>query len=85
MPESEQANWLFSKARLVESRRVAKACSLLRFSLQAKGVALSFPSPGQFYLFDCGGGKEHLLRRPFSPCGAACRDGELFLSFLIEE
>lgn len=85
IPEREPANELFLKARLVESQRVTQSCCLLRFSLEVGGDTPIFPSPGQFYLFDCEGGKEHLLRRPFSPCGAEWRDGKLLSSFLVEE
>lgn len=42
------------------------------------------PQPGQFYLVDCDGGREHLLPRPIGAFDARATGGVLALSFVVE-
>jgi dihydroorotate dehydrogenase electron transfer subunit len=54
-------------AVLARSERVSSDICVLDFTLEGAGTAA--PLPGQFFHVDCGGGREHLLRRPLSVMG----------------
>lgn len=82
MPVNEAVETEIWDATVVGNREVARDIFLIDLQL---GEDASTPDPGQFYLFDCGGGREHLLRRPFSVHGAnRGNGGALVLSFLVE-
>lgn len=56
-----------TQAVLARSERVGAAIRVLEFTLE--GAPIAAPAPGQFFHVDCGGGREHLLRRPLSVLG----------------
>jgi dihydroorotate dehydrogenase electron transfer subunit len=70
---------------LVGSREVCEGVHLLDFRLESEEPPADLPVPGQFYQFDCGGGREHLLPRPLSVHQVVAPDrGEKVLRFLVE-
>jgi dihydroorotate dehydrogenase electron transfer subunit len=75
---------VLQKGTLRENVEVAPGVRLLNMSLAVGGDEVSLPVPGQFYLVECGGGREHLLRRPMSAAMAREIDGGLRLEFLVE-
>ena len=70
---------------VLESRReIAPGVCLLRFETRA-GNRGEGPRPGQFFLVDCDGGREHILRRPLSAFDAYYSDNSLVsVEFLVE-
>ncbi len=57
---------------------------ILEFRLDG-GSSVDQPVPGQFYQFNCGGGREHMLPRPLSVHGVTRWDDEVaMLRFLVE-
>jgi dihydroorotate dehydrogenase electron transfer subunit len=68
---------------LLTRTRVAHDIFVLEFAVDTKADRLA-PSPGQFYQVKCGGGREHVLRRPFSVHDSESSAGELKLKFIIE-
>lgn len=67
--------------RLVSGEQVAEQTWLLEFALEGAPAA---SLPGQYYLVDCGGGREHLLRRPLSVHYEAAGSFAHTLVFLVE-
>jgi dihydroorotate dehydrogenase electron transfer subunit len=71
---------------LLKRDQVAPGINILEFELARGGNGTPPPLPGQFYNIDCGGGREHLLRRPLSAHSASgFADGEPRLKFMVEE
>lgn len=71
---------------LLRREQVAPGIHILEFELARSGGGAPPPVPGQFYNIDCGGGREHLLRRPISAHGKAGFGGsEPTLRFMVEE
>ncbi|MBK5092261.1 MAG: dihydroorotate dehydrogenase electron transfer subunit [Actinobacteria bacterium] len=57
---------LLSRATLVSRQKVSRNTHILDFEIDG---TTNTPGPGQFYHVDCGGGREHLLRRPLGVHG----------------
>ena len=71
---------------LLRREQVAPGIHILEFELAHGGNGAPPPRPGQFYNIDCGGGREHLLRRPLSAHGkSGFAKGEPTLRFMVEE
>ncbi|MFH1150655.1 MAG: dihydroorotate dehydrogenase electron transfer subunit [Actinomycetota bacterium] len=70
------------RAALARRERVGTRICSLDFTPEEAGVA--DPAPGQFFHVDCGGGREHLLRRPLSVMGYDPAP-QPALIFLVEE
>lgn len=72
-------------ATLVRRGEVARDLHVLDFEITGGPVPEAPPQPGQFYLIDCGGGREHLLRRPMSVHEVPrWGSGDALLRFLVE-
>lgn len=73
-----------TKGKIFSSREVAPRIYTLDFELDKSGI-VTRPEPGQFYNIDCGGGREHLLRRPLSVHSIIeWKNGKASLRFLVE-
>ena len=71
---------------LLKREQVARGIHILEFELAHGGGGAPPPLPGQFYNIDCGGGREHLLRRPISAHGrSGFAEGEPKIRFVVEE
>jgi len=72
-------------AAILERREEASpGVFILEFRLDI-GPSVAPPVPGQFYQFNCGGGREHMLPRPLSVHGITRWDDEVaVLRFLVE-
>jgi dihydroorotate dehydrogenase electron transfer subunit len=76
---------LLCTGTLLARRQVAGGVHFLEFRVEAgDGAAPPEPRPGQFFQFDCGGGREHLLRRPLSVHGVTEAGDGLLIQFLVE-
>lgn len=71
-------------AVLTGRERVSQTIYLLEFEPTRPPAGTTGPLPGQFYQVDCGGGREHLLRRPLSVHGVDGHDGAWTLRFLVQ-
>lgn len=71
---------------LIKREQVARGIHILEFELARRGKSAPPPLPGQFYNIDCGGEREHLLRRPISAHGKfGYTVGEPRIRFMVEE
>jgi len=79
--------------KINEARKVKDGILLAKESVARDIYVLQFevfsmharPVPGQFFLFDCGGGKEHILRRPLAVHDIyQWEEGRRVLGFLVE-
>ena len=75
---------LQSRAILIGREKVSRKAHVLDFEIE-RAEAMSRPLPGQFYHVDCGGGREHLLRRPLSVHGITGSErSALVIRFMVE-
>lgn len=82
---SRVAQAVFVAGTLVDRCEVAHRIHLLEVELEGGAPSGTAPRPGQFYNIDCGGGREHLLRRPLSVHGISGWDeGAPGVRFLVE-
>ena len=73
---------LLSRATLIDRQKVSRNAHILDFEIDGTTEA---PGPGQFYHVDCGGGREHLLRRPLGVHGMAVPEkGAAMVRFMVE-
>jgi dihydroorotate dehydrogenase electron transfer subunit len=73
---------LLGGGTLIGREKVSHDAHLLDFEIDE---ATETPAPGQFYHLDCGGGREHLLRRPLSAHGLTVGDnGSAVVRFMVE-
>lgn len=71
-------------ATLERGEEASPGVFILEFRLDG-GLPVAQPVPGQFYQFNCGGGREHMLPRPLSVHDVTRWDDEVaVLKFLVE-
>lgn len=71
-------------ARLERREEASPGVFVLEFCLDVD-PSIAPPVPGQFYQFNCGGGREHMLPRPLSVHGVTRWDDDVaVLRFLVE-
>lgn len=82
MDEKGHRVGLLSRAALISRQKVSRKSHVLDFEVHS---STEVPGPGQFYNFDCGGGREHMLRRPLGVHGIkACENGAVVVRFMVE-
>ncbi len=85
MAEAPAATRVLCTGALLARRQVAAGMHFLEFRVETReGAVPPVPRPGQFFQFECGGGREHMLRRPLSVHGITETAEGLLLQFLVE-
>jgi len=85
-PAGESFSGVLDTATLLRRGEVARDTHILDFEITGGHLPAAPPLPGQFYLLDCGGGREHLLRRPMSVHGVPrWGEGDAMLRFMVQE
>jgi len=80
--EKGRSAWPLSKAKLISRQKASRSAHILDFEINR---STEVPSPGQFYHVDCGGGREHLLRRPLGVHGTmVSAKGTARVRFMVE-
>jgi len=73
---------LLNRATLIDRQKVSHNAHILDFEIDG---TTETPGPGQFYHVDCGGGREHLLRRPLGVHGMTVPEkGAARVRFMVE-
>lgn len=85
MAEAPATTGALCTGTLLARRQVAAGIHFLEFRVQTRdGAVPPVPGPGQFFQFECGGGREHMLRRPLSVHGITESAEGPLLQFLVE-